>query len=1300
MARNKETAKAQVYLDGKQAEAVIDTMREKAKNLRKELKEAFNAGNTESIAKIEKELKTVEQATRSLKSETFDYQKILKNLNGSSWTDINKALKTAQKEFRRMKETDAGYKEKEAEVIKLKTKIAELNSNTRATTSIWSRMANGANKYMGIITAGIATITGVGFSVAQFIKGLTGLDDALANVQKTTGMARNEVRELYGEFKTLNTRTSKSVLLEYAEEAGRLGKKGKKDVLEFVNVANKIGTALGDDLGNAPEAIREVGKLVNIYKVGNQYNVGFGESMEKIGSAINEVAANSSASAPYQIEYLKRLSGTAKQAGITADQILGYSSVLDQNGQAVEMAATAQGKLMIDMFTKPGEYAEIAGMKVQEFTKLLETDANEAFLKFLEGINGNNEGFSKMAVKLSNLGVDGARAVQVLTTLASNTGNIRKEQLLANKAMEEGVSLTNEYNIKNNNLAGSWEKLTKAVKAKFINSELIGFMEKLISRAAKLTEFNIADSLRSEQIEVNSLIIQLRDVNIEEGAREQLLTRLKEIAPDVATAIDSETTSVQDLSTAIETYNKNMALKILMAEQQAKIEKQKTGRGGVEDYSKLAAESEALLIKEMNNSLEWFKRKGPEYVEQVRSILVDGNLETVQKAEKIDSLAGRVRSIGITSLFQALDSYKKFKAAYHQENRTLKQMIEDSEALMEEYKKIVGAGNGGIINPDNLNPEDDEEPDGGIIEAKRRTIEVINEEISTLQKEQKALAYTAEVYQQYQDKIIALEKERDAITGNKKENKELEAEKKRASDLLQEYETYLEKRTRLQTEYEDKRQALIKAGGTMGNLAVLNNEEQQKLQEIDKQILEKQAGFEKWANQMTKMGLDSLTQALTRAQAALIANTFSGHSEEELAALRAKIEAMKEQIKALKEESDTADDSKKKWRETVRVMNDVHQNVQNIISQFQNLDETTQLALSAAMNIAGGVIAMITGITALSTAAASSIRAVEAASVILAIIGAALQIIMAIYDFAFKQHDKKSNQEIEDLGIAIDGLKEKYIELDRAVGKTFGRERQRNIELQKKNLENQRSLLQRQIEAEKDKKKPDAAAIAEWEGEINDIGRQIEDLPSLADTLLGDDLMSAVQSFSDAWVDAWQKGDDMIKAQEELVDDMIANVIASLLSEHIQDAVDYFRTVLASAWEDEIITDAERKAIEEAKKEIYAKSEHGTELLEQSGLKQDIEEKEDADIAAKKEKTGFSSMTQESANELNGRFTALQGSNEVIKLATIKIGSVMEDMKGLQLTIHSTLLDIKDDTSYLPLIEERLGKIEKYFQEA
>ncbi len=484
----RETAKAQVYLDGKQAEAAIDSLKAKSKELRKAMNDARKAGNFDEYRKLEKEVKQIDTATASLTKSTFDYQTVLKNINGASFNELNKALRTVTSEMRRMKRTDAGYKEKEIQVKRLRSEIASLNNNTRATTSLWSKFSNGVNQNLTAVSAIIATVSGAAFGVHEFIKGLTGLDDSLANVMKTTGMARKEVRELYSEFNKLNTRTSKSVLLEYAEEAGRLGKQSKADVLEFVDVANKIGTALGDDLGNAPEAIREVGKLVGVFGIGEQYGVGFGESMEKVGSAINEIAANSAADAPFQIDFLKRLSGIAKQANITVDNILGYSSVLNQAGKTTEKTATAMSKLIVDMFAMPDKFASIAGMEVKEFSTLLEKDANEAFLSFLKGINGNNEGLSSMTQKLKELGINAEGEISTITTLAAKIKDVRKEQALANKAMLEGTSLTNEYNIKNNNLAGSWEKIQKKMKSIFVNTGLIEKFEGTITALATSIE--------------------------------------------------------------------------------------------------------------------------------------------------------------------------------------------------------------------------------------------------------------------------------------------------------------------------------------------------------------------------------------------------------------------------------------------------------------------------------------------------------------------------------------------------------------------------------------------------------------------------------------------------------------------------------------------------------------------------------------------------------------------------------------------------------------------------------------------
>lgn len=80
-----------------------------------------------------------------------------------------------------------------------------------------------------------------------------------------------------------------------------------------------------------------------------------------------------------------------------------------------------------------------------------------------------------------------------------------------------------------------------------------------------------------------------------------------------------------------------------------------------------------------------------------------------------------------------------------------------------------------------------------------------------------------------------------------------------------------------------------------------------------------------------------------------------------------------------------------------------------MIGSMDGLDEGTKAALQACSNVAGGAIAMIDGIKTLSVSAGESISAVEKASVILAIVGAAIQIMTAIFSMgaqAEKRHQE------------------------------------------------------------------------------------------------------------------------------------------------------------------------------------------------------------------------------------------------------------------------------------------------------
>lgn len=371
------------------------------------------------------------------------------------------------------------FRRYQAELSQVNARIGELTG--RATQARWSlgSMADGFNRYQALAVSFIATLTGVVLSIQKIIDINGKLSDAQSDVMKTTGMTREEVDELTKSFGTLKTRTARIELLALATEAGRLGIEGVENVQAFVEQANKMKVALGDDLSD--EAIREVGKMVNVYKVGDQTGRDFAGSMDALGSSINEVSASGANQAGFLVDYLKRQAGIAAQAKLSAADNVAYAATFDEIGQSVEVSATAMNKVWMDMFQNPSQFAKIAGMSIKDFNQLLATDSNEAMLKFLEGLKGNDAGLQIMLENMKDLEVGGARGVQALAALANNTDLLRERQKTSNEALMQSTSLTDEYNLKNNNLQATLEKLNKTIQGIFTSEGFVNWLESAVN---------------------------------------------------------------------------------------------------------------------------------------------------------------------------------------------------------------------------------------------------------------------------------------------------------------------------------------------------------------------------------------------------------------------------------------------------------------------------------------------------------------------------------------------------------------------------------------------------------------------------------------------------------------------------------------------------------------------------------------------------------------------------------------------------------------------------------------------------
>ena len=235
----------------------------------------------------------------------------------------------------------------------------------------------------------------------------------MVDVIKYTGLTKTQVEELNETFKKMDTRTSREKLNQLAGDAGRLGITSQEAVGEFVDAADKINVALGDDLGD--DAVKNIGKLAQMF--GDDKNKGLRGAMLATGSVVNELAQSSSASAGYLVDFTARLAGVGKQAGLTQQQIMGFASVLDQNMQQDEAAATAMQNLIAKMFQDPAKFAALAGKSVKEFSSLLKNDANEALLQFF-GAMKKHGGFESLAPMFDQMGMDGSRCVAVFSVMA------------------------------------------------------------------------------------------------------------------------------------------------------------------------------------------------------------------------------------------------------------------------------------------------------------------------------------------------------------------------------------------------------------------------------------------------------------------------------------------------------------------------------------------------------------------------------------------------------------------------------------------------------------------------------------------------------------------------------------------------------------------------------------------------------------------------------------------------------------------------------------------------------------------
>lgn len=415
--------------------------------------------------------KAIKDNSATIKSNRTEIDKLQKEigLTGLSMAQLTNKATALKATLRNLIPGTADHQRYQTDLSAVSARINELSGRGQQAGMSIGSIADGFNRYAALGASAIGILTGVVVS-AQGILDFNGkLSDAQTNVQKTTGMTKAEVDELTKSFGLLKTRTARIDLLGIAEIGGRLGI-AKEEIQGFVTVMNKAAVALGDSFEGGPEVVAEkLGKIKGLYEELKNTNIEI--AFDSVGSALNDLGASGAASEQNVADFVTRVGAMPKAFQPSIATALGLGAAFEESGLMSEKAASNYAKVIGLAANNTAGFARVMGKSKKEIDDLINTNPNEFFLKFADSIK-NLKGTS-LANVLDSLKLNDNEVKMVLGAAGKNVELFRDKIKLANDSMIDATSLTTEYDLKNNNLAATLDKLKKRVTEIFTSDTFV-----------------------------------------------------------------------------------------------------------------------------------------------------------------------------------------------------------------------------------------------------------------------------------------------------------------------------------------------------------------------------------------------------------------------------------------------------------------------------------------------------------------------------------------------------------------------------------------------------------------------------------------------------------------------------------------------------------------------------------------------------------------------------------------------------------------------------------------------------------
>lgn len=383
----------------------------------------------------------------------------------ASLDELRRAYKQLEEEMNQVNTTSKEFADKQKSMKELKKNIDEVTGATNKQGGAWHTALKNLTAYVGL------------FSVFNHIKDLvTGAikknfeySGSLTDIRKVSGLTMEQVKQLSTELAKIDTRTSVDGLAQLAYQGAKLGmgKYGVEGMAQFVRAADQINVAIGEEMGE--EALPALSKMVEV--MGLIPKMGIEKAMEATGSAMFKLSSTSTSTSNDIVEFSKRLTGVARTAGITTDQLLALGSASSSMMLMPEVASTAMGKFIVALQKNHNLIAKELGIPDETIKNLYASGhAMDAIVLVLEKMRDKGN-MNALGGIFKDLGSDGQRLVTAMVTMSKNVDILKDHLYESEEAFREATAVGKEYSMQQLSAIGILERANNLWEKAFVNPD-------------------------------------------------------------------------------------------------------------------------------------------------------------------------------------------------------------------------------------------------------------------------------------------------------------------------------------------------------------------------------------------------------------------------------------------------------------------------------------------------------------------------------------------------------------------------------------------------------------------------------------------------------------------------------------------------------------------------------------------------------------------------------------------------------------------------------------------------------------